>query len=609
MRSNHVLTLWFSPAWTMATLEPDVVESDIDSTGSSTELSTTVQSDAPSEPRRLRLYTDPPTVLEKAKLRFSPRLCRLRWVTSKGAVLILLWNCLIADNNGPLSAITAGILGLDTDNKLDGNRLTIVNNVIQGVSYTLFYPFAGWIADVYFGRYKVIHSSLFLMCAGVVAITACLCLQLVTGASLLPLQYSISPIALLAVQFGVAGFKANAIPLGTDQLVEGSGNELSGYIHWYIVTIFINIRVLSIPFFCFVANPDYALLFQLLVQVTSLSLALGLDFCFNHWLIIDPGSVNPFKLIYQVLNYARKNRHARFRSAFTYYMDEPPSRMEITKHQYGGPFTAEEVEDVKTFFRMLSVVIPMALVFFMQVVVYESDALIADYMPSNLDCVTKDILGREFHHIVIIMLLPFYEFFLYPFLHNLMPNMLMRAGIGTVFVVAAILSQLAIEVVGHVEEYSSLVVPSINMSNESTCAFAADAVSLGINLGWNAVPNTFLALSILFQFVALNEFVFAQAPYSMKGLFIGLIYGIQGLYQLVILFLQLPFLLGAADTSLDFPTCGFFYFLMNVVISVVALIWYSCAAWKYKTRQRESPDSYQVFTEDYFDKYLRYRHK
>ena len=63
-------------------------------------------------------------------------------------------------------------------------------------------------------------------------------------------------------------------------------------------------------------------------------------------------------LAYKVLKYAVKNKHPQRRSAFTYCEDELPSRIDFGKRKYGGPFTTEQVEDVKTFLRL----IPMAIV-------------------------------------------------------------------------------------------------------------------------------------------------------------------------------------------------------------------------------------------------------
>ena len=49
--------------------------------------------------------------------------------------------------------------------------------------------------------------------------------------------------------------------------------------------------------------------------------------------------------------------------ASTLYQREEdyPSRIDLGKSQYGGPFTVEEVEDVKTVFRLIPVVMYVAI--------------------------------------------------------------------------------------------------------------------------------------------------------------------------------------------------------------------------------------------------------
>ena len=59
-------------------------------------------------------------------------------------------------------------------------------------------------------------------------------------------------------------------------------------------------------------------------------------------------ATNPIKLIIQVLNYTRKHSFPERRSAFTYLDEEQPARIDFGKDKFGGPFTEEEVEDVKT---------------------------------------------------------------------------------------------------------------------------------------------------------------------------------------------------------------------------------------------------------------------
>ena len=80
-------------------------------------------------------------------------------------------------------------------------------------------------------------------------------------------------------------------------------------------------------------------------------------FCCNHWLIKEPTLQNPFKLIYQVSKYALKHKHPQYCSAFTYTDDEIMSRIDYGKSKYGGPFTTEQVEDVKTFYKILPMIV------------------------------------------------------------------------------------------------------------------------------------------------------------------------------------------------------------------------------------------------------------
>ena len=83
------------------------------------------------------------------------------------------------------------------------------------------------------------------------------------------------------------------------------------------------------------------------------SLALCLDSLFNHWFVKEPVGHNHFKLFFGVLRYAIKNKYPHQRSALTYWEDKPYSRIDLAKGKYGGPFTTEQVEDVKIVLRSL----------------------------------------------------------------------------------------------------------------------------------------------------------------------------------------------------------------------------------------------------------------
>ena len=66
-----------------------------------------------------------------------------------------------------------------------------------------------------------------------------------------------------------------------------------------------------------------------------LTLILIYLFCCNKWLVKEPISHNPFKLIYRVTKYTINYKYPQNPSAFTYYEDEVISRIDYGKSKYG----------------------------------------------------------------------------------------------------------------------------------------------------------------------------------------------------------------------------------------------------------------------------------
>ena len=75
---------------------------------------------------------------------------RARRVKSKGAVLVIVWNlltwaCQFASRNIEVLSWSVGVFN--------------IIGIVLGVVMAVLYVFAGWLADVYFGRYKVSSRS------------------------------------------------------------------------------------------------------------------------------------------------------------------------------------------------------------------------------------------------------------------------------------------------------------------------------------------------------------------------------------------------------------------------------------------------------------------
>ena len=225
--------------------------------------------------------------------------------------------------------------------------------------------FAGWLADVYFGRYKVIKVSIWVMWWGSVGGT--LLLEFYSLSSVDALKYISIVVAYIGTAIGSSGFIVNAVPFGTDQMPGASSEEIGSFIHWFIWTMYAGIAsgyFVVNGLHCSYMGDDQAVLVSMLIVVAVSSVALCLDFLCRNWLVIEPVSQNPLKSIYSVLKYAATHKHPARRSALTYWEEDIPSRIDLGKSKYGGPFTTEQVEDVKTFFRLLVVSIGVSVLLY-----------------------------------------------------------------------------------------------------------------------------------------------------------------------------------------------------------------------------------------------------
>ena len=101
-----------------------------------------------------------------------------------------------------------------------------------------------------------------------------------------------------------------------------------------------------------------------LIALIILGITLSFEKYKRHWFLITPGSTNPYKLVYKIVKFAKDHTDPIRRSAFTYCEDELPSRLDLGKEKYGGPFTTEEVENVKAFLGIVRVLLAVGPIFF-----------------------------------------------------------------------------------------------------------------------------------------------------------------------------------------------------------------------------------------------------
>ena len=203
-------------------------------------------------------------------------------------------------------------------------------------------------ADVKFGRYKTIVTSICIVLVSLIFLSA--------------------GISVFTLYLGLIGFTANVVQFGMDQLHDSPGEDRTLFIHWYVWTYFGSMLVGQLTWNWTLYFPWVLIAlstFIYLTPITVLPITLCLVRCKRRWFLVEPGQYNPYKLVYRVTKFARQHKTPVDRSAFTYCEDEVPMGLDLGKEKYGGPFTTEQVEDVKAFYGILKVLFSIGVVFFL----------------------------------------------------------------------------------------------------------------------------------------------------------------------------------------------------------------------------------------------------
>ena len=244
----------------------------------------------------------------------------------------------------------------------------------------MFYPLSGFMANVYCGRHKTVTISLCLILP--FALLVCVVDFLwITLNQLTSNDYSmyfhsklshqlvltLVLISTIFIMVGLVGYHANFIQFGLDQLFEAPSKYLAFFIHYAMWAFYLGSLPLKIAVSLFWCGKlirlalRHAIIVTLPLGILSLFLVLLIISRWKRqWFHTEPGQENPYKIVFQVIQFARKLKYPVQRSAFTHSNDYIPSRIDFAKERYGDPFTTEQVENVKTFFR-ISLLVLLAL--------------------------------------------------------------------------------------------------------------------------------------------------------------------------------------------------------------------------------------------------------
>ena len=540
--------------------------------------------------RHVSLLSDELTTKERLSICCKPSF-RLRRLKNKGAILVLVWS---------FFCLSVPFYYLKTT---EGNNLGEFN--IEAFALGLILLVAGWIADIRFGRYRVMYVSTWIMWSSMMLVTvSSVLVQTVENYAKIFHNY-VNTVLWIILAIGFGGFQANVIQFGIDQLHDASSDEISSLILWYVWTYYSSGFSISFILGCL---PQQYWIIGNLLMCTYLSMALSSMLLFNRWLVKEPVTQNPFKLVYNVIRYAIKHKHPECRSAFTYCEDEPPSRIDFGKSKYGGPFTTEQVEDVKTLMRLITFILMGAMIFG---VVFASDQLLGRTINMLIDVsvTTSFSLSKCYSNLALIeislysgaIILPLHEVIFRSVFHQCLKivQSYWKFLLGVSLQAVEIISLLTIEVVArykYLEDTNyNTTIPCYSMANGS--------LGTSMDFKWMMVPLLIHSLSLCLLGIGCIEFIASQSPYSMRGLLMGTGYCMFALCAAIGVGISIPFTHYPSIWGTGIISCGFWFALLLLVVEVLAGVMYTIMLMWYKKRKREDvlPNEH-IFAERYYER-------
>ena len=506
---------------------------------------------------------------QRIRLRHYKPEFRLKWLKQKGAVLVVVWSFLV---NSVFHFIVLG-LQLDKSNTSTVNKSlghTPPTGIIL-IGSSLLYPIGGWLADSFLGRHKTIRYSTWIMWLAIITITV---YEILKEVSVIKVsnEVNIGIFALLYIFLciGLGGFQANIIQLGIDQLTEASSTEITSFITGYVLTLFtsgVAFHFILVFNVCDTGITQGHSIFTMLYVVICVTLAVCLDFIFETYLVKErvPVTTNSVTLIASIVKFSFVNRHHNF-SRMTHALD-------VAKHSFGGPFKNEHVEYVKTFFRML-VVIAIVTVVGSQLIIFSyavDDLELRFHDWTDHSCFARISIRFSDYLFGTVFVLA-YEIVIYP-LCKCIPN-ISTMGVGLISVFLSFLRVLAflgIEVGTYLDfEQSS---DNITNTGAKSCLYSGTA-EIRFSSLWVLILGSTEGLYSLLLILSGYTFMWAQAPSTMKGLVIGMMYACLGFNAMLQSAISAPFLFIRYIPWEKAPlSCGIWYYTMQgVLVLVICLV-------------------------------------
>ena len=546
-------------------------------------------------------------------------------IGSKAARLILLWN---------FAVLLAYKMFYDINNF--GLQVGYPNllPILQFTFIAVLSPVAGLLTDIRFSRVRVVICNSYVIIAKIII----LFIMFASFVAFLQnyyvhdrhVRFIIGMIAcgILFIMVTVyVVFIINAIQFGMDQLHDSTTEDSILYIHWY-VWIYYTCSVISQTNLNFLLYQGYYIRYIDILKISGISIAiltfiiilllLTVSLCVVHyrkvWFFLEPAGVNPYKLVYKVVKFTYQHKVPLRRSAFTYCDEESPTRLDVGKHKFGGPFTTKQVEDVKAFWGILKILITIGPAFLLQTVMQSLLPLFAKHGNTflnttahyevHLEGVARHILISNglLSPLLVVISIPLYLCWIRPYITYYIPGMLKRIQIALIVIVLSLICTFVMDVVVHVNntKYTNCLFSETTEGDATKIVEAnyfPSSPPLFQNVYFFTTQHVLSALADMLFDIAVLEFICSQSPYTMKGLLLGIFFSIRNLFQGIAVISTVPFGLFWKIESLS---CGSGFYAMYIVIGLLEFVVFSCVSKRYKYRNVNEPSNEYRYAEEYY---------
>ena len=466
------------------------------------------------------------------------------WRSNKVILLILVWQFSTGLTYSLFLQPPAYLQLLDI-------RTSAILACVIALIFLVLSPLAGFLADVKFGRFKVlmcssyfmvVSTSLVLLAGGLIAFTVH------TRNYYFYILYALFVFSILAYICGRVFFLADVLQFGTDQLCDAptrysvlfliayywcdnlsSVLALSINIPGHEITINHTLNVIEI-------NKVKVILYAaMLIGSTLLStIILLILYKKKHWFMTENIRDNPYRLVYNVVKFALQHKKPIRRSAFTYCENERPSRLDFAKQRYGGPFTTEQVEDVKVLFNILNVLLSLSPVFFLDLsasstVIHHISRSLASHNSSS-PLITFFLNNGVLSPLLAVLCIPLYLLTVKPLLSKHLPNMFKRMGLSIALFEVLFTCYFIWDIFGNGGVESTAYSYLVCTENSSHFLLHRSIVPLYQTI-WFTLGNILSSLAHAILYIAIWEFICCQSPQYMKGLLFGLFYAMKAFCQ------------------------------------------------------------------------------